>query len=84
MPIMMAILVQMQATLVQMHALLLDVQPTAGQLLASQARVEQLHSVNSHNSMARVSNSHAQQGLSTLMPLQSEASGHASSHSQKP
>ena len=50
MPIMIAMLVQMQATQVQMHAslvdvqaTLVDVQATSGQLLASQARLEQLH-----------------------------------------
>ena len=77
MPIMIAMLVQMQATQVQMHAslvdvqatlvdvqaTLVDVQATSGQLLASQARLEQLHRINSHNSLARVSNSHAQQAL---------------------
>ena len=83
-----AALLQIQATQVHLQAMQEQMQATlvarSGQLLAAQARLEQLHRASSHNSLARVSNSHAQQGLSTLTPIQSEAEGHVSSHCQKP
>ena len=73
-----------QTTLGDVQATQVGVQATVEQLLAGQARLELLHHINSHNSLARVSNSHAKQGLSTLTPLQSEAEEHVSSHCQKP
>ena len=79
-----ATLEEMQATAVQIQAMLEQIQATAVQLLASMERLGHLYRVSSHNSMARICNSHAQQGRSALMPLQSEAPEHVSSQAKKP
>ena len=74
----------MQATLVGLQATLEQTHAMQEQTLAAVQRLGQLQQVTAYNSMARVRNSFAQLGSSTLTPIMSDAAEHISFRCQKP